>query len=62
MVTQQIFQINTNSSLNLHRIADIKFKCRSLLSVVSPEQSILFILSDDYSTLAVYNSNENINE
>jgi hypothetical protein len=29
------------------------------LSVISFDQSILFILSDDHSTLAVYNSNEN---
>ncbi|CAM4833811.1 unnamed protein product [Rotaria magnacalcarata] len=56
--THQLFHIETKLSLKLNSIADIKFECRSLLSTVMPGQFKLLILSDDYSTVAVWHSNK----
>ncbi|CAF3352580.1 unnamed protein product [Rotaria sp. Silwood1] len=42
--------------LRLKKAVDLEFDCRSLLSTVAPEQSKLFILSDDYSRVGTTKS------
>ena len=53
----QLLRIDTKHSLELNTIANLSMKFNSLLSTVISEQSKLFILSDDYSTLAICNLN-----
>ena len=49
----QIFQTDAKLSFQQHIIGDLKFKCQSLLNTMGPEQSTLFILSDDHPILAI---------
>ncbi|CAF1601312.1 unnamed protein product [Rotaria sordida] len=57
---QQIFQINTDHPLVLRTITHLKIQCHSLLSTVVPKRAKLFILSDDNSTLTIWDSNTRI--
>ncbi|CAF3842914.1 unnamed protein product [Rotaria sordida] len=57
---QQIFQINTDHPLVLRAITHLKIQCHSLLSTVVPKRAKLFILSDDNSTLTIWDLNTRI--
>ncbi|CAF1181265.1 unnamed protein product [Rotaria sordida] len=57
---QQIFQINTDHPLVLRTITHLKIQCHSLLSTVVPKRVKLFILSDDNSTLTIWDLNTRI--
>jgi len=58
--TRQLFRIDAKLPLEIHAVANLKFECRSLLSAVTFEHRTLFILSDDHTMLAIWDSNENI--
>lgn len=53
--TRQIFELNPMAQLELHVVTPIKFEHRSLLSDITRDRSTIYILSDNYSTLAVWN-------
>ncbi len=57
--TRQLFRIDAKLPHEIHSVAYLKFECRSLLSAVTSEYRTLFILSDDHTMLAIWNSNEN---
>ena len=54
--TRQIFELNPLTQFQLHVINNIEFAYRSLLSDITHDRSTIFILSDNYSTLARWNS------
>ncbi|CAM2722650.1 unnamed protein product [Rotaria socialis] len=56
--TRELFSIENKRSLKLKKISTLRFECRSVLTTVMPVQSKLFILSDDYSTLAICHANK----
>ena len=56
--TQEIFQMDTKPPFDLLKIADLKFEFCSLLSTVESEKSRLYVLSDDQSSLAIYDTNK----
>ncbi len=56
--TSQLFQIDTNHPIELQNVAYFNFNCHSLLSVIVPKETKLFILSDDHSILAMWNVHE----
>ncbi|CAF3756600.1 unnamed protein product [Rotaria magnacalcarata] len=56
--TRELFSIENKRSLKLKKIGTLRFECRSVLTTVMPAQSKLFILSDDYSTLAIWHANK----
>jgi WD40 repeat protein len=56
--TNQLSQIDTDHSFELHNIAHLDFACRSLLSTIMADRAKLFILADDYSILAMWNVQE----
>lgn len=54
--TRQIFELNPLLQFHLHVINNIEFPHRYLLTDITHDQSTIFILSDNYSTLAKWNS------
>lgn len=54
--TRQIFELNPTTKLQLQVINNIEFVHRSLLIDIAHDRSKIFILSDNYSTLAIWNS------
>jgi hypothetical protein len=57
--TAELFIIDIKKPLELRSVAHFKFECRSLVSNLIPERSTLFVLSDDHSTLAIWDATSN---
>jgi WD40 repeat protein len=55
--TAQLFVIDIEKPLAIQSVAQFKFECRSLVSNVMLDRSTLCVLSDDQSTLAIWDVN-----